>query len=113
MLPKFGGDSSDRQVNMEKGFNVHVFAYGSNMCTQRMRSRVPSAKPVTIGYVCERRFVLHKRSDDGSAKADAAFTAVSTDRVWGVVYRLHREDASMIFISNLGRKDEGDERGRF
>ena len=36
-----------------------------------------------------RRFEFHKRSHDGSAKADAAFTASSNDRVWGVVYQLH------------------------
>ena len=67
---------------------ILAFAYGSNMCTQRMHSRVSSAMPVTIGYVRERRFVFHKRSVDGSAKADAAFTASPDDRVWGVVYQL-------------------------
>lgn len=69
---------------------VLVFAYGSNLCTQRMRSRVSTAMPVTIDYVRQRRFLLHKRSIDGSAKADAASTASPDDLVWGVVYQLHR-----------------------
>lgn len=43
--------------------SVRVFAYGSNLCTQRMRSRAPSASPVTIGYVRQRRLVFHKRSE--------------------------------------------------
>mgnify|MGYP002625098448 CR=1 FL=1 len=68
---------------------LFVFAYGSNMCTQRMRSRVSTAVPVTTGYVPERRIAFHKRSDDGSAKADAVFTASAHDRVWGIVYQLH------------------------
>lgn len=68
---------------------VFVFAYGSNLCTQRMRSRVSTATPLTIGCVRQRKFVFRKRSVDGSAKADAAFTSSSDDRVWGVVYQLH------------------------
>jgi gamma-glutamylcyclotransferase (GGCT)/AIG2-like uncharacterized protein YtfP len=69
---------------------VLIFAYGSNMCSQRLRARVSTAIPVTIGYVQQCRFVLHKRSDDGSAKADAAFSASSDDCVWGIVYQLQR-----------------------
>lgn len=61
-----------------------------------MRSRVPSAQPVTIGYVRERRLVFHKRSHDGSAKADATLTAVSTDRIWGVVYRLPQHEKPVL-----------------
>ena len=75
---------------------VFVFAYGSNMCLQRMRSRVSTAIPVTIGYVRERKFVLRKRSVDGSAKADAAFTASPHDRVWGVVYQLLSQEKPLL-----------------
>lgn len=77
---------------MKNGKHLHVFAYGSNLNTQRMRTRVPSAKPIASGYVGHRQLVFHKRSEDGSAKADAVFTAVSTDRLWGVVYRLQSEE---------------------
>jgi len=61
-----------------------------------MRSRVPTATPVTIGYVGQRKLVFHKRSNDGSGKADAAFTPCPTDRVWGVVYRLHEEQKPVL-----------------
>ena len=70
---------------------LHVFAYGSNLHDRRIRLHVSSARPVTIGYVEQRQIRFHKRSKDGSAKADAAFTAVPSDRVWGVVYRLSRD----------------------
>jgi gamma-glutamylcyclotransferase (GGCT)/AIG2-like uncharacterized protein YtfP len=75
---------------------VFVFAYGSNLCMQRMRSRVLSAQAVSIGYVGYRRLVFHKRGVDGSAKANAAYSAVSTDRIWGVVYRLTTADKSIL-----------------
>ena len=81
---------------METEPNLFVFAYGSNMCTPRMRARVPSATPVTIGYVSQRKLVFHKRGEDGSAKADALFTACPTDRAWGVVYRLRREQKAVL-----------------
>ena len=75
---------------MEKEPQSLVFAYGSNLCTERMRSRATSAIPITIGYVSQRKLVFHKRSDDGSAKANATYTASQYDRVWGVVYKLHQ-----------------------
>ncbi len=84
------------QMTLQTELTVCVFAYGSNMCTQRIRSRVPSATPVANGYLGEYAFVFHKRSIDGSAKADAAFTGCPTDRVWGVVYRLHQKDKPIL-----------------
>lgn len=81
---------------MAKEPKVFVFAYGSNLCTQRMRSRASSASPVTIGYVSQRKLVFHKRSDDGSAKANAVYTASSNDRVWGVVYQLHQHQKPLL-----------------
>ena len=83
--------------------NVNVFAYGSNMSTQRMRDRVPSATVITTGYVMQRRLAFHKRSEDGSAKADAAFSSRRSQRVWGVVYQLpRREKAQLDAFEYLG-----------
>jgi gamma-glutamylcyclotransferase len=65
-----------------------VFAYGSNMCTRRMCERVASARVLATGFVIQRRIAFHKRSQDGSAKADAQFTGTPNDCVWGVIYRL-------------------------
>lgn len=76
--------------------SVLVFAYGSNLLTQRMQARVSTAVPVVVGYVRQRRLTFHKRSDDGSAKADAALTGDCGDQVWGVVYRMHGRQKSML-----------------
>ena len=67
---------------------THVFAYGSNLHLRRMRSRVPSADIVAVGYVSGRQLLFHKRSVDGSAKADAFYSGDPVHRVWGVVYRM-------------------------
>lgn len=69
---------------------MNVFSYGSNMSPRRMLARVPGAAVVAAGFVPGRRFVFHKRSVDGSAKADALCTGDEADRVWGVVYDVPR-----------------------
>jgi gamma-glutamylcyclotransferase (GGCT)/AIG2-like uncharacterized protein YtfP len=61
-----------------------------------MLCRVSTAVPLTVGYVRQRRFAFHKRSVDGSAKADAVFTTYSSDRVWGVVYQLHQHQKRLL-----------------
>lgn len=76
--------------------DVHVFAYGSNMCVPRMLARVPGARPIMSGFVRQRRFVFHKLSTDGSAKADAAFSVSPEDRVWGIVFRMRKEEKPVL-----------------
>jgi len=66
------------------------------MCTARMRARIASAEPQTSGYVLGRRFAFHKRSDDGSAKADAVMTECFEDRVWGVLFRIDHEEQLLL-----------------
>ena len=73
---------------MPQESDLYIFAYGSNLHLRRLQSRVPSARTVSIGYVAGRRVLFHKRSIDGSAKADAFRTDDSDHQVWGVVYRI-------------------------
>lgn len=75
---------------------VNMFSYGSNLHLQRMRSRAPSAVPAAIGYVRAHRIAFHKRSIDGSAKANVQFTAAVSDRVWGVIYRITAAQLSIL-----------------
>lgn len=42
------------------------------------------------------RLAFHKRSVDGSAKADAFFTDNPSDEVWGVVAQMSRADKSIL-----------------
>lgn len=66
------------------------------MCVPRIRARVPSARPVATGFVRQRRFLFHKLSQDGSAKADAALTGRPDDRVWGVVLRVRKDEKPIL-----------------
>lgn len=69
--------------------NLYYFAYGSNMCTGRLRERVPSARPVFVTQLRGHTLKFQKRSKkDGSAKADAEHTGRASDVVWGVVFEI-------------------------
>lgn len=63
------------------------FAYGSNMCTGRLRRRAPSARPIGTGYVTGRRLTFEKVSRDGSGKCDACAGSPG-DRVFGVLFEI-------------------------
>lgn len=67
---------------------VLVFSYGSNMSTERIRQRTPSAIAVTTGYVLGRTLKWHKPSTDGSSKCDMA-PAAGSERIWGVVFTVN------------------------
>src|SRR2546427_4136881 len=64
------------------------FAYGSNMCTGRLRGRVSTANSVCIARLPNHTLRFHKRSSDGSGKADASYTGNANDGVWGVVFEI-------------------------
>jgi gamma-glutamylcyclotransferase len=68
------------------------FAYGSNMCRDRLLDRVPSARYEFVASLSGHALRFHKRSSDGSAKADAFFTGEAKDKVWGVVVDVSDED---------------------
>jgi gamma-glutamylcyclotransferase (GGCT)/AIG2-like uncharacterized protein YtfP len=61
-----------------------------------MTARVPSATPRAIGYVSEYQLAFHKRSIDGSAKADALRSGNGKDRLWGAVYQIHLSERPML-----------------
>jgi len=67
---------------------VRIFAYGSNMLTARMEDRVDRVNVVTTGMVYGHRLQFHKRSRDGSGKANAFPSGDPLDCVWGVIYEL-------------------------
>jgi hypothetical protein len=69
------------------------FAYGSNMAIERLRSRVPSAKPICVGVLAGHQLKFHKRgSRDHSGKCDAAHTGRPEDRIFGVLYAVRIDE---------------------
>lgn len=69
-----------------------IFAYGSNMCTPRIRERVPSAQRVAVARLDRHQLRFHKRGRDGSSKADAFRTDAPGDHVWGVVFEIDPDE---------------------
>lgn len=70
------------------------FAYGSNMLSTRMRQpdRVPSARPIDVGYITRHRLTFDKASTDKSGKCDAEETQNAGDRVYGVLYSIDKSE---------------------
>lgn len=78
------------------------FAYGSNMCTDRLRTpdRVPSAEFVQTAKLAGHVFRFHKRSKkDCSAKADACFTGNEEDVVWGAVFKIKPSEKPQLDVA--------------
>ncbi len=72
--------------------SLRYFAYGSNMCTGRLVQRVPSARPIFVARLPGYGLRFHKRSVDGSGKADAFETGQDSDAVWGVVFEINPDE---------------------
>ncbi|HPE78433.1 MAG TPA: gamma-glutamylcyclotransferase [Gammaproteobacteria bacterium] len=83
---------------------MYYFAYGSNMSSQRLRQRVPSARVVTVASLRGHRLAFHKSGRDGSAKCDAAPSPHAGDLVFGVVYVIDRaHKAQLDTAEGLGK----------
>ncbi|MCZ6521928.1 MAG: gamma-glutamylcyclotransferase [Bacteroidetes bacterium] len=65
-----------------------IFCYGSNMCRERFEQRIPSSRYITSACLDSHQLKFHKKSIDGSAKADAYYTGRVEDKVWGVVNKI-------------------------
>lgn len=85
------------------GRKAYYFAYGSNMVTKRLRSRVPSAKVIGQAKLLNKRMVCNKKSIDGSGKANLVDSL--GDVVWGVLYKVDIEE-----LSKLDRAEGGYQR---
>lgn len=58
------------------------------MSTSRLLARTPSARRKALGRLNGYELRFHKRSSDGSGKADAFRTGRQGDIVWGVIFEL-------------------------
>ncbi len=83
---------------------MKYFAYGSNMCMNRLRARVPSAQFYALGSVKGRLLKFHKQSVDGSGKCNALETDNENDELFGVVFELKEEEkAALDHAEGLGQ----------
>ena len=61
------------------------FGYGSNMSTERLRGRAPTARPRSVGRLLRHTLRWHKLGRDGSGKCDIEPTDTPSV-VWGVLF---------------------------
>jgi hypothetical protein len=76
---------------------IPYFAYGSNMLTQRLRARCPSAVVRQIAWVDNAAISFSKKSQDKSGKATIDFAAGK--RIFGVVFDL--ADADLLGLDSF------------
>jgi gamma-glutamylcyclotransferase len=79
------------------------FAYGSNMSTKRLLSRVPSGKCIGRAKLLDKDLVCNKEGEDGSGKANLVDSP--GDVVWGVLYEIDPRE-----INKLDRVEDGYQR---
>ena len=73
------------------------FAYGSNLSSRRLQSRVSSARILGVGTLPGHQLRFHKFSRrDLSAKCDAYWTGEPEDFVLGVLFELDRSDKTRL-----------------
>lgn len=71
---------------------IRYFAYGSNMLTERLKARCPTAAPIGIASVAGFALEFSKEGADGSAKATLATADIWKRPVFGVVYEMDETD---------------------
>ena len=73
------------------------FAYGSNMSSERLRARAPSARSLGAARLLHYVRRWHKMGRDGSGKCDVVYCgADSRAVVWGVLYEIDRADQAAL-----------------
>ena len=82
-----------------------TFAYGSNMLTDRIRERCPSATALGVAELHSYELRWHKcSSKDGSGKCDVVKANAPSAVVYGVLYEIHiSEKPALDAAEGLGR----------
>jgi gamma-glutamylcyclotransferase len=74
-------------MTADERMTFHYFAYGSNMLSERLKERCPSARALGIAQLPGYTLRWHKRSKDGSGKCDVVAYR-DGQVVFGVVYEI-------------------------
>ena len=68
--------------------DIHYFAYGSNLCLPRLRSRAPGVEAFGAATLHGFRLRWHKQGSDGSGKCSIVQSAASSALVHGALYMM-------------------------
>lgn len=76
---------------------MKYFAYGSNMLTLRMKSRVLSAESIGMGRLAGHSLRFHMKSlKDGSAKCDAYVAGNVEDEMFGALWEIDPREKPLL-----------------
>ena len=75
---------------------MKYFAYGSNMCSSRLKSRVPSCKIFDVGILKGHILKFHKRSIDDSGKCNVVPSQNGENEVIGVVFEFDTNEKILL-----------------
>lgn len=67
------------------------FAYGSNMLTERLQNRCPSATPIGVALAKGHDICFGKLSKDESGKA-TLITGSESDKVYGILFKIENHE---------------------
>ena len=84
--------------------HILYFSYGSNISSRRLKNRVETARVISSGILGKHKLVFHKKSKDGSGKCDAYYTNKPKDKIYGVIYSIHKKDLNKLdSVEGCGR----------
>ncbi len=67
---------------------MYYFAYGSNMSSARIRSRIQTVKTLGVAHLKNYELQFHKIGSDGTAKCNITFCSNNDAFVYGILYEL-------------------------
>jgi hypothetical protein len=76
--------------------DIHYFAYGSNLCLPRLRSRAPGVQACGAATLHGFGLRWHKRSSDGSGKCSIIQSEASSALVHGALYVMSRSAKELL-----------------
>ena len=82
------------------------FAYGSNMLTERLRARCPSAEPIGTAYARGYKICFEKKSKkDKSGKATLMSRDSNSDKIHGLLFQINKSELGL--LDRVEGKDSG------
>jgi gamma-glutamylcyclotransferase len=95
----------------ENCMTFRYFAYGSNMLTEWLRGRCPSAQPIGIAIAANHKLVFGKRSIDKSGKA--TLVPAEGNHTPGVVFEIAESERGLLDTAEGFKHDKPDDPNRY
>lgn len=75
---------------------LNYFAFGSNLSSRRLLHRLPEVELGCVATLARHRLCWRKNDQGQSGKCDIEMTGIDDDQVFGVVYRMTRDEQRIL-----------------